>query len=204
MNIYEKLVAIQSELKAPKNQYNNFGGYAYRNCEDILEAVKPLTKKNKASLVLTDDIIQVGERYYVVANAILFDNEKPEDKIVVRALARESEDKKGMDSSQLTGATSSYARKYALNGLFNIDDNKDADSMNNNEEEKPKVKTPEAKTTRKELPPEDKISNIQLETLKGMLTPEREPKLLEYFKVKELKDLTPHDFIEAVSILQKK
>ena len=102
MNIYEKLIEIQSELKAPKNQRNNFGGYDYRSCEDILEAVKPLNKKHKVTLVITDAIHQMGERYYVEASAILIDSEKPEDKIVVQASARESLDKKGMDSSQIT------------------------------------------------------------------------------------------------------
>lgn len=205
MNIYEKLLAIQSKLNAPKNQRNNFGGYNYRNCEDVLEALKPLLKENKATLIITDDVQQMGERFYVVANAIFYDTEKPDDRIVVRAFARESEEKKGMDSSQLTGATSSYARKYALNGLFAIDDNKDADSMNNTEEkkeEKQKVKTPEVKTAKKEIQPEGKISNDQLTTLKGLLTPEREPKLLEYFKVEKLEDLTTQDFIEALSILK--
>lgn len=205
MNIYEKLLAIQNELKAPKNQYNKFGGYAYRNCEDILEALKPLTKKNKASLVITDKIVQSGERFYVEASAILIDVEKPEDRIVVQAYARESDDKKGMDLSQITGATSSYARKYALNGLFNIDDNKDADSMDNTEkpkEEKPKVRTPEVKIAHKEVQPEGKISNDQITTLKGLLTPEREPKLLEYFKVSKIEELTAKDFVEALAILQ--
>lgn len=205
MNIYEKLSAIQSKLNAPKNQRNNFGGYNYRNCEDVLEALKPLLKENKATLIITDDVQQVGERFYVVANAIFYDTEKPEDKIVVRAFARESEEKKGMDASQLTGATSSYARKYALNGLFAIDDNKDPDSMNNTEEKKeeePKVKTPEVKTAKKEIQPKDKITEDQITTLKGLLTPEREPKLLEYFKVKKLEELTAHDFIEALAILQ--
>lgn len=204
MNIYEKLLAIQTELKAPRNQYNKFGGYAYRNCEDILEALKPLTKKNKASLVITDKIVQSGERFYVEATAILIDVEKPEDRVVVQAYARESDDKKGMDLSQITGATSSYARKYALNGLFNIDDNKDADSIDNTEkkEEKPKVRTPEVAKPQKAVQPEDKISADQIKTLKGMLTPEREPKLLEYFKVSKIEELTPHDFIEALAILQ--
>lgn len=115
MNIYEKLLNIQNELKAPKNQRNNFGNYNYRNCEDILEAVKPLNKKYKAALTVTDRIQLIGDRYYVEANALLYDIEKPEDKIIVQASAREPQDKKGMDSSQVTGATSSYARKYALN-----------------------------------------------------------------------------------------
>jgi len=127
MNIYEKLLEIQTELKAPKNQYNSFGNYNYRNVEDILEAVKPLCKKNKCTLILSDSVINIGDRYYIQSTARLLDIEKLES-IEVNGLARESLEKKGMDSSQITGATSSYARKYALNGLFNIDDTKDADS----------------------------------------------------------------------------
>jgi len=128
--IYEKLLNIQNELKAPKSQFNDFGKYKYRNAEDILEAVKPLCFKYKATLTLTDEIVLIGERYYVKATATLTDNEKPELKIWTTAYAREEESKKGMDGSQVTGASSSYARKYALNGLFNIDDTKDSDSTN--------------------------------------------------------------------------
>jgi hypothetical protein len=128
--IYEKLLNIQNELKAPKSQFNAFGKYKYRNAEDILEAVKPLCFKYKATLTLTDEIVLIGERYYVKATATLTDIEKPEWKIWITAYAREEESKKGMDGSQVTGASSSYARKYALNGLFNIDDTKDSDSTN--------------------------------------------------------------------------
>ncbi len=128
--IYEKLLNIQNELKAPKSQYNAFGKYKYRNAEDILESVKPLCFKYKATLTLSDEIVLIGERYYVKATATLTDNEKPELKIWTTAYAREEESKKGMDGSQVTGASSSYARKYALNGLFNIDDTKDSDSTN--------------------------------------------------------------------------
>lgn len=128
--IYEKLLNIQNELKAPKSQFNAFGKYKYRNAEDILESVKPLCFKYKATLTLSDEIVLIGERYYVKATATLTDNEKPELKIWTTAYAREEESKKGMDGSQVTGASSSYARKYALNGLFNIDDTKDSDSTN--------------------------------------------------------------------------
>lgn len=131
MNIYEKLLEIQNELKAPKSQYNKFGKYYYRNCEDILEAVKPLCKKHKVVLIITDDIESNSERYYVKATAKLVDVEKENSVISVNAYAREEENKKGMDGSQVTGSSSSYARKYALNGLFNIDDTKDSDTTNN-------------------------------------------------------------------------
>ena len=127
MNIQEKLKMIQCELEAPKSQHNNFGNYNYRSLEDINESVKPILDKVGATIVLSDDIVFMGERYYVKATATLYDTESNES-ISVTALARETDVKKGMDSSQVTGATSSYARKYALNGLFAIDDTKDADS----------------------------------------------------------------------------
>jgi hypothetical protein len=127
INIYEKLSNIQQELKAPKNQYNSFGKYKYRSCEDILEGVKPVCNKHRATLVIRDELELVGDRFYVKAIATLYDWDS-DMKIENSAYAREELTKKGMDSSQITGATSSYARKYALNGLFNIDDTKDADT----------------------------------------------------------------------------
>lgn len=123
----DKLLKIQEQLKAPKNQRNDFGKYNYRSCEDIFEAVKPLLKENKITLRLTDELVQVGERYYIKATAILTDGVEI---IENTAYAREEENKKGMDGSQITGASSSYARKYALNGLFLIDDVKDSDATN--------------------------------------------------------------------------
>ena len=129
MSVYDKLFNIQQKLNAPKNQRNNFGNYNYRSCEDILEAVKPLLSENKCVLKLSDEIIYTGERYHVKAIATLTDIETGE-KESANGWAREEENKKGMDGSQITGASSSYARKYALNGLFCIDDNKDSDSTN--------------------------------------------------------------------------
>lgn len=124
----KELIAIQSELKAPKSQFNKFGGYKYRKAEDILEAVKPLLAKQKCTLTITDDIVMVGNRIYVKATATI-KNEKGECE-TTNGWAREEETKKGMDGSQITGASSSYARKYALNGLFAIDDNADSDTTN--------------------------------------------------------------------------
>lgn len=124
----QKIVAIQSMLKAPKGQYNSFGKYNYRSCEDILEGVKPLLSEQELILTIADSIEMIGDRYYVKATATLSDGT---NSISTSAYARESLDKKGMDSSQVTGATSSYARKYALNGLLCIDDTKDADTMDN-------------------------------------------------------------------------
>ncbi len=129
MNLKEKILNVQMELKAPKNQHNDFGGYNYRSCEDILEAVKPLLNKYKLQLKLNDDLIVLGDRYYIRATAILKDIESDEVEENV-AYAREEITKKGMDGSQITGASSSYARKYALNGLFLIDDVKDSDTTN--------------------------------------------------------------------------
>lgn len=128
-----KLLSVQTELKAPKAQRNNFGGYNFRSCEDILEAVKPLLSKNKATLLLSDELEQKGDRFYVRATATFIDCETG-DSISVTAFAREEETKKGMDASQITGSASSYARKYAMNGLLDIDDTKDADTMDNRDE----------------------------------------------------------------------
>jgi hypothetical protein len=128
-NVYMKLVEVQSKLKAPKSQFNKFGNYAYRNCEDILEALKPLLNEVKAIINISDDVVLVGERYYIKATVKFICAETGEI-IEASAMAREEENKKGMDSSQLTGSTSSYARKYALNGLFAIDDTKDSDTTN--------------------------------------------------------------------------
>lgn len=140
----KELIEIQGELKAPKNQRNTFGNYNYRSAEDILEAVKPLLKKHGCHLTISDEMIQLGDRYYVKATATL---SKDADSISTTAYAREEENKKGQDSSQTTGSTSSYARKYALNGLFCIDDTKDADFTNTHGKEQPATKAKE-KTTR--------------------------------------------------------
>ena len=127
--IHEKLQGIQSSLKAPKGQTNKFGGYSYRSAEDILTAVKPLLRENGCTLVISDDIVGVEGRVYVKATAVLAEAES-DYSIQVNGFARESETRKGMDDSQITGSASSYARKYALNGLFAIDDTKDADATN--------------------------------------------------------------------------
>ena len=127
------LVKIQAELKAPKNQTNSFGKYKYRSAEDIVEAVKPILNKYGTALVISDEVVQVGDRIYIKATATLLDG--TDDSISVSGWAREEEVKKGMDAAQITGSTSSYARKYALNGLFAIDDTKDADATNDYKDE---------------------------------------------------------------------
>lgn len=128
MSIYEKLAAVQQSLKAPKGQFNAFGKYKYRSCEDILESAKPELARTGATLVISDEIVQIGDRYYIKATARFADGEAAVENT---AFAREPEEKKGMDASQITGMASSYARKYALNGLLCIDDTKDADTMDN-------------------------------------------------------------------------
>ena len=124
----ERVIAVQSQLKAPKNQWNDFGSYYYRNSEDILEAVKPLLKAEGLLLTITDDIVMIGDRFYVKATATLTDGERT---LSNQAFAREPVERAKMTDSQVTGAASSYARKYALNGLLAIDDTKDADTLNN-------------------------------------------------------------------------
>lgn len=128
-SIYKKLLDVQTELKAPKGQFNKFGNYSYRSCEDILESLKPLLKQVKATVVLTDEIKLVGDRYYVEATCKFIDTETG-NVLENKSLAREDENKKGMDLAQVTGSCSSYARKYALNGMFCIDDVKDSDATN--------------------------------------------------------------------------
>ena len=141
MGIYQKLLQIQTELKAPKSQYNNFGKYSYRSCEDILEALKPILARANATVVISDEIVNIANRFYIKATAKMIDIETGEQ-IEAAAFAREEESKKGMDGSQVTGSSSSYARKYALNGLFAIDDTKDSDYSNNQNEPKEAPKTP--------------------------------------------------------------
>lgn len=134
--IYAKLAAIQAELKAPKNQFNSFGKYNYRSCEDILEAVKPLAKAQGCAVILSDMPVVIDGWHYIKAEVRLVDGETGKD-VAATGNARESESKKGMDASQVTGTASSYARKYALSGLFALDDTRDADGQDNRGEAKP-------------------------------------------------------------------
>lgn len=195
MNIYEKLMNIQKELKAPKGQYNSFGKYKYRSCEDILESVKPLLEKYKVTIILTDKLEQIGERYYIRAMAILIDTES-DNSIENTAYAREEETKKGMDGSQTTGTSSSYARKYALNGLLLIDDTKDADT-DEFAKENNKGKT-------KEEPKEKKITPGQLKVLSKLYTGDNLVKLLELNKIDKLEDMSMEKANEIILKLKKK
>lgn len=197
----DKLIKIQSELKAPKGQYNSFGKYKYRSAEDILEAVKPLCVKYDVLLTLTDSIELIGERYYVKATARVSDGTKA---VEVTALAREDLDKKGMDGSQITGTASSYARKYALNGLFCIDDTKDADTDEYTAKTQGK-KDPDAKKDaekKKELET-TAISAAEAKTLKGLIemTGTDEKKLLKSYKAATIEALTKAQWAQAVKIL---
>lgn len=188
MSIIEKLQLIQQELIAPKNQYNSFGKYHYRSCEDILEGLKPCLKKVKAAVTVSDTIEMVGNRYYVKATATLFDSESNES-VSNTAYAREDDSKKGMDASQVTGSTSSYARKYALNGLFCIDDVKDADSRDNRQKEAEKQHKEE-----KEMKDAENmmISAIKVQALAARCEKDKVDigKILMLYKVNRLEDLT--------------
>lgn len=185
MNIYEKLSNIQTELKAPKGQYNSFGKYKYRSCEDILEALKPIVAKNKATLILSDELVNIGERYYIKSTATLIDTEE-EKQVQNTAYAREELEKKGMDGSQITGTASSYARKYALNGLFNIDDTKDADTDEFAIQGNEKVTDTEAKTIYALIQKNGRDLN----------------KFLEYFKVSNTNELTKAQYVEALKMIK--
>ena len=193
MELKEKLSLIQNEMKVPKNQRNNFGNYNYRNAEDILETAKPICKEHKTTLVVFDEMVCIGERYYVKAIAKLLDWES-DIEITATAYAREAESKKGMDDSQVTGSTSSYARKYALNGLFNIDDTKDSDFTNTHGKDK-KQANDQQQGLRITQVQKDKIikaiaqSKIDLDGLK------------EYYKIKSVDEL---DHLQAQSIIDKK
>ena len=194
MNIREKLAAIQSELKAPKNLYNSFGKYSYRNAEGICEAFKPYGKKYGLSLVLSDDVVEIGGRVYVMATATLYDTESP-DSIGVSAYAREAETKKGMDDSQVTGATSSYARKYALNGLFLLDDTKDPDTDEyRQQEEKEKAEGKSAGYPSDEAMRKDCEGYYKGENLKNMLA---------YFGADSIANLSKAALMKAWEQMQK-
>lgn len=204
MTIQEKLLEIQSELKAPKGQYNSFGKYSYRSAEDILESVKPLCKKHKAYLILGDEIVQIGERYYVKATASLQDTESSLS-VTVQAFARESEKKSGMDESQITGSCSSYARKYALNGLFCIDDTKDADTDEQHKQVSEGGKK-ETKAKAEQAQANDPvITHDKVEVLKAIIRQKQttEEAVQRIYGVESLKDLRESQYVSLMSRLEK-
>lgn len=196
--LVKKLIWIQNRLKAPKSQYNSFSNFYYRSAEDILEALKPLLAEQELTLFINDEIVQIGERYYIKAICTLTDGK---ENIETQAFAREAENKKGSDESQITGACSSYARKYALNGMFCIDDAKDPDSEDNRESNKKQTKREFGKKTetkKEESKPEEFISEDmdiilgldEIQTLKGLTC---------YFNTYQSKVKDKSAFIKAVN-----
>ena len=194
MGINEKLMRIQTQIKAPKNLYNSFGKYNYRNAESICEAVKPFLEKENVSLILVDDMVAIGNRYYLKATARLLDNENNES-IEVSAFAREPEQKKGMDESQITGTASSYARKYALNGLFLLDDTKDADT-DEYHNQTAYQQANENKTT----VTSEQVGKLKLEMIRTGAT---EQYSCEYYKLNKLIDMTQEQFVNAMEMFKK-
>ena len=218
MNIYEKLLKAQVELKAPKGQYNSFGKYKYRSCEDILEALKPVLDKFKLTLFISDEIAEVGGSYklekkdetvetvgrkYVKATITLVNIEKPDEQIKTSALAREEETKKGMDGSQITGTSSSYARKYALNGLFMIDDTKDNDNSSAKIE---RANRAEAERQEEKQKVQEFLNSRagMIETLNENLSSDKLKRMLTAYKVEEVWQMTDEQLKEACQKIFKK
>lgn len=199
MNIYEKLMIIQQKLKAPKGQENRFGGYKYRSCEDILEAVKPLLSETKTALTISDMIEDVNGRYYIMATAKLTNCEEPGETIINTAYAREADTKKGMDDSQITGSASSYARKYALNGLFCIDDTRDADAWNtgNGTPETPKKKEPKASAPKESGTAETATKNYLKRMIVKYAYRDFGGQILKLYKVESIDAMTPEQLATA-------
>ena len=197
MSVYTKLLNVQSELKAPKSQYNSFGKYKYRSCEDILEALKPILNKNKATVIISDDILFVEGRHYIKATVKFIDTENGE-MVENSALAREDEVKKGMDSSQITGSVSSYARKYALNGMFAIDDTKDSDSTNTHGVEPDKPEST-GKLSAKQV---GRLLAIGLKA--GIKEPERKKVIKAEFGKDKIEDLSIEAYNSICSRLEVK
>lgn len=194
MNIQEKLMYVQQNLKAPKGQYNRFGGFHYRSCEDIQEAVKPILAEVKAILTVDDDLLMIGDRYYLKATARFTDTEDGES-ICNTAYAREAEQKAGMDAAQLTGACSSYARKYALNGLFCIDDAKDADTMDNGGQQKPAAGSSNDHSTKY-------VNKAHIATIRSQIrrTGAKEKAVCYQYRIVRLEDMTMQQFKNAMEI----
>ncbi|MDY4561365.1 MAG: ERF family protein [Peptostreptococcus porci] len=196
MSIYATLTEIQNELKAPKNQYNRFGKYKYRSCEDILEALKPLLLKHKATLIINDEIQEMGTRIYVKAICTFVVGD---EKIQTTAFAREEESKKGMDGSQVTGASSSYARKYALNGLFLIDDTKDADT----DEFKEQSKNKQENKSKQELTKEQINILYSMASEKGFTQKDIQSVISKSFNKRSVTELSQTEYNEILDRMEK-
>ena len=186
-SISHKLFNIQQKLKCNKNQFNAHGKFNYRSCEDILESVKPLLAENKCTLTINDDIVLVGERYYIKAIVELYDIESA-TKLTATAYAREQAEKKGMDSMQITGSASSYARKYALNAMFMIDDNRDADAQ---------------EPVKQEQKTEPLATPNQIELIRQQMSPDRIGKMLTFYKKNKLEQLSLKEPSETLAKLAK-
>ena len=186
-SISHKLFNIQQKLKCNKNQFNAHGKFNYRSCEDILESVKPLLAENKCTLTINDDIVLVGERYYIKAIVELYDIESA-TKLTATAYAREQAEKKGMDSMQITGSASSYARKYALNAMFMIDDNRDADAQ---------------EPVKQEQKTEPLATANQIELIRQQMSPERIGNMLTFYKKNKLEQLSLKEASETLAKLAK-
>ncbi len=214
-NVLNKLFKIQQELKVPKNQRNTFGNYNFRNCEDIMEASKPICAKHNCLLICSDELIQVGDRYYVKAIATIFDLDSGES-ISTSSCAREEETKKGMDASQITGASSSYARKYALNGLLQLDDNKDADT---NEYKRQQEKDNRKLATKKVDKPVEMINDNQIKVIhtlfnkieksdtqvfKNFTNDTAKENVYKQYKITSSKELTKENADKMIELLKKK
>ena len=204
LSIYGKLSKIQTELKAPKGQTNAFGKYKYRSCEDIMEALKPHLAENYLAIILSDELVNIGDRYYIKASATLTNGK---EEIINTAYAREEESKKGMDGSQVTGAASSYARKYALNGLLAIDDTKDSDTTNTHGKATPQ--TPQEATQEpvaKDNPLANEfISEDEINALQGEFkrTGIHEPVILKEYNLELLSEMRMGDFYDCIRKFEK-
>ena len=208
MSVREKLLIVQSKLNAPKSQVNKFGGYKYRSNEDILNAVKPLLSEVKAIITQSDEIVQIGERYYIKVTSSFIDVEPLEKDINVisnTAYAREAENKKGMDEAQITGSASSYARKYSLNGLLAIDDSKDPDVTNKHGKDDKK----QDKATPMYVEKDDCINAQQMATIDTVLT-DKKIGLLSFLKsynkhfktdIKTINEIVPKNYDEVLELL---
>lgn len=199
VKIYEKLLQIQTKLKAPKSSYNTFGSFHYRTCEDILEALKPLLKETKTVVLIRDEVVRMDERYYIKAVVRLIDCETGEA-IEGYAYAREEREKKGADSSQITGAASSYARKYALNGLFCIDDTKDADSSHTTQKAASENKNTSQRDT------SSKIDNKKIQIIQDLAKKYEDrgmkiEKLLKMYQLKDIADMTTQQYSDCINKL---
>ena len=207
MGIYEKLLTLQANLKVPKGQYSDFGGYYYRSCEDITEAAKPLLKEVKAVLLLTDEIVVIGNRTYVKAAAKLIDTES-DGVVEVDGYAREDESQKGKDVAQITGSCSSYARKYALNGLFALDDAKDADAMPPalQPAEKPADSSQKPANSGGAAKPAAKVTSKQLGQLQAMAKQKgvAVDSIVNGYQLAQLQDMTTAQWAQTMNSLRKR